>query len=66
MGSIDHLKIQYLETILLKKKFSIIILAYYCVILSSYVPEVVRSHKPLVTDRAYEVFLSCVRPCVSG
>ena len=48
------------------KKNSIIILAYYCVILSSHVPEVVRSHKPLVTDRAYEVFLSCMRPCVSG
>ena len=34
--------------------------------LCSYVPEVVRSHKPLVTDRAYEVFLAGVCPCVSG
>ncbi len=26
----------------------------------------VRSHEPLVTDRAYEILLSCVCPCVSG
>ena len=38
----------------------------YLYLCNSNLPEVVRSHKPLVTDRAYEVFLSGVCPCVSG
>ena len=31
-----------------------------------YVPEMIRPHKPLMTDRAYKIFFSRVCPSVSG